>query len=68
MGEDSLRNRKDNGPENLAPMRKLALNPLLQARKVRNPTRFRNSSASLQASQWTSNPEKSKRDNPDKFL
>ncbi|MCY3880325.1 MAG: ISAs1 family transposase, partial [Rhodobacteraceae bacterium] len=26
MGEDSLRNRKDNGPENLALMRKLALN------------------------------------------
>ena len=27
MGEDSLRNRKDNGPENLALMRKPALNP-----------------------------------------
>ena len=26
MGEDGLRNRKDNGPENLALMRKLALN------------------------------------------
>ncbi len=26
MGKDSLRNRKDNGPENLALMRKLALN------------------------------------------
>lgn len=26
MGEDGLRNRKDNGPENLAMMRKLALN------------------------------------------
>ena len=26
MGEDSLRNRKDNGPENPALMRKLALN------------------------------------------
>ena len=26
MGKDGLRNRKDNGPENLALMRKLALN------------------------------------------
>ena len=26
MGKDSLRNRKDNGPENLALMRTLALN------------------------------------------
>ena len=45
MGEDSLRSRKDNGPENLALMQKLALNlaritPTARKKSMRSkPTR-----------------------------